>query len=239
MVSEEDRKRRPTIERVDVDRAVSAKREDSGERRSAEAEERRAIEAKARKAQEDQGQLMAALQAKQARLEAEKASLEAEREGLQFELADAAEQNLTLDKRVKRGSLVNTVITTVIAALTAMSSVGFWAYNRMQSQAQAEAMEAERRRRVAAELESADKSIAELRTDLGGLQRDLDDHKEEQAKVNTVQLIRGSRVETMLELSLLRQGRKPPDKTPEQTAAECDAGLVDDPRVCDDILGLP
>lgn len=238
-MGDNDRKRRPTVERVDVDRAVKAQREDSGERRSAEAEERRAIEAKARRAQEQQARLMKELQADQERLEAEKAELETEREGLRSELASAAEENLNLDNRVKRSSLLNTIITTAIAAVTALGSVGFWAYNRIQTQAQAEAVEGERRRRVAAELKSADESIENLRGDLGALKNDLDAHKKEQAKVNTVQLLRGSRVETMLELSLRKQGKKPPEKTPEQTTAECEAGLIEaDSPLCAEV-GLP
>jgi PII-like signaling protein len=212
--------RPPRVDRVDVDRVVSAPKEDSGDRRAAEADTKRKIEDRARRSVEDQERLVVLLKEKEKAWEAERALMRAE-------LDQAAEDNVNLDQRIKRSSLVNTLVTSAIAGVTALASVGAWAYSRMQTAAEDRVMEEQRRIQVTKELQSADSAVKDV-------SRELEEHKDEQAvvnaeqaKVNTVQLLRGQRLETLMELMLVKQGgTRPPQKKPEQREAECEAGLL-------------
>jgi len=218
-VDSSEKKGSTKIDRVDVDRVMAAPKEDSGERRSAEAIVRRDIEIKTRKRVEDQKELQKLL----AQKEAEWAL---ERTGLQKELNEATEENMTLDRRVKRGSLTNTVITAIIAGVTAIGSVGTWSYNKLHASAEAHVLEEQERIRVTKELVTVSEDLDEYKREQAIVNAKQVEVNEEQGRVNTVQLLRGQRLETLMELMLAKQGSRPPGKSEEQKEAECEAGLL-------------
>jgi hypothetical protein len=205
---------------VDTQRTVTAQRalEDKSARRTR-------IDQEKRRRAADQRELERLYERREQALRAEKRALEEE-------LAGAAEREIDLDKRAKRSSIVNTIVTTVVAAGTALGSVGMWAASRMERAAEERAAEEARRAKVSNGMGSNAAAIKELSDDLAVHKDAQAKVNAEQQKVNTVQLLRGQRVQTMMELSLKRSGRKPPKKDPEQIQAECAAGLESGP-VCD------
>lgn len=230
----------PRVERVDTRRTVQARPqwEDSDKRRAAEAAERAHIAEQARRRQADQAALEEAHRRKEARWKAEKAKLEAEKAAmraeqveLQEEIAGAAEREIDLKSRASRVNMTSTVITTTIAALTALGAVGAWAYARFQREAEERIVEQHRRERVAEELKAKDTAITALNESLVTHKTDQAKVNADQSKVNTVQLLRSQRVETMLEVLMRKEGRKPPEREA-LTQAECKAGLAADPSQC-------
>lgn len=207
------------MERVDIDRVVAAPKEDSGERRAAEEATRQSIDTRKHRTLGDQERLEALLKDKQT-------AWENERRALQDDLADAAEEKDNLDRKIKRASLLNTVITSVIAGVTAIVAVGAWAYGQMQTAAEERAAEETRRIEVSEELESTDKAVKDVSASLVMYQAAQGEVNEEQAKVNMVQLLRGERLETLVEIMLSKNGAHPPKQSDELTNAECAAGLI-------------
>jgi len=222
--------KRRTIERIEMDKAVAAPRENSGERRQAQATAKRKLASRQRRAQREQQELEHLL----VEMDAKERAWEEERQEYRDELSKAAENELRLDRANKQGTLVKTVVTTAIAAATALGGAGLWLYGNMQRAAEEKVIERQRREQVQEALDDDRAAIKEVADDLGEYKRAQASVNDEQQKVNTVQLLRSQRTEIMLESLLRKEGRRPPKKmTKERRKAECEAGLLE-PSECQD-----